>query len=616
MFNRRVGSWLLAWLIVMALLPVGLIAQQTAINMAEANIVDSLYRALKDPNVIDKGVINLLKPYSQPAQAAAAQGLYCEKVTDTTAATTSWVDVCQIAASSFTASKQYLIIANSYISSNNATNEARIRLVYGTTPTVFTDASAAYELTAVAAGTGNRTVYSYMTVYTQPSTANLVKLQISNSSTSTTTAEMGQIFALKLSDDFTENTDWCYAEQTTDYTTEAAFSDTSSTDAASCSLTADGTDDYLALANAMVDITSTASQYRMSLYESVSNVDEPALDIEGEDATNEFRSHVLAQTYLTPSAASHLWQPRFNDESTAYTILSSRIFVINLNKFSQHTSSYATAEEAPAATPNWTTTRTIAPTPDVTGDWFVLGTYQNDVGALTNDLFSRLQINPAGGGLASNPAYGDDAPHENSWDATDVTNFQIFKMISLSSGAARDINLGVQMNSGTTLRVQERHLVAFSLELPGAVPLGVTAPADVTLTAGNPGTTIETTFGTGELVAVTYGSLPWSLTVQMTAALTKGSDTIPTSSVKLRTDGIPASGDGTGDTYTIWSGVITFTNETTSGTYSLDTTRTVGTRSSGTGGDVTNVRPTIQVVMPPGQVLGDYINGNFRFTVA
>ena len=418
-------------------------------------VVDNQYLSSRD--VKQSGNIPI-------AEAAAAQGLYAEGI-GVTASSTSWVTVATIAAGSFTASKNYLIYANAMISNNNATSEARIRLVHGGTPTVFTDASAAYELTAVAAGTGNRTNYSYMTVFAQPATAELVRIEISNSSTNTTTAELGQIFALKLSDDFTQNTDWCYAEDTDNYTTEAAFSDTSSTDAASCSLTANGSDDYLAIASAIVDITSTNSQYRMSLYESVTNVDLPVIDIEGEDATNEFRGHTLTQTYAAPSAASHLWQPRFNDESTAYTILSSRIFVINLAKFNQHAYSYITDEEAPAGTPSWTTTRTIAPTPSVTGDWFIFGSFGNDVGALTNDLFTRLQINAAGGGLVSNPAYGDDAPHEDSWDATDVTGFNIFKMVSLSSGGARTINLDVQMNSGTTLRVQERHLVAFSLEL-------------------------------------------------------------------------------------------------------------------------------------------------------
>ncbi|KKT87167.1 MAG: hypothetical protein VE97_C0004G0006 [candidate division Kazan bacterium GW2011_GWB1_45_10] len=150
-----------------------------------------------------------------------------------------------------------------------------------------------------------------------------------------------------------------------------------------------------------------------------------------------------------------------------------------------------------------------------------------------------------------------------------------------------------------------------------AASLGVTAPTDVTLTTGNPGVTTETTWGAGELVAVTYGSAAWSLTVIMTVTLNDGGGghTIPDANVKLRTDGIPAGGDGTGDTYTLWSGVITSTNETTSGTYSLDTTRAVGTRSSGANGSVTNIRPTIQVVMPPSQIPADY-DGTMQFTVA
>ena len=83
--------------------------------------------------------------------------------------------------------------------------------------------------------------------------------------------------------------------------------------------------------------------------------------------------------------------------------------------------------------------------------------------------------------------------------------------------------------------------------------------------------------------------------------------------MKLRTDGIPPAGGS--DTYTIWSGVTTNVSEPSAGTYSLDTAKTVGTRSSGTGGDVTNVRPTIQIVIPPDAVVEEY-TGDLTFTVA
>ncbi|MFH0905551.1 MAG: hypothetical protein V1826_02415 [bacterium] len=142
------------------------------------------------------------------------------------------------------------------------------------------------------------------------------------------------------------------------------------------------------------------------------------------------------------------------------------------------------------------------------------------------------------------------------------------------------------------------------------IPLAVTAPADVTLTAGNPSQTKDTTFPGGSEVTVTDGGSGWSLTVIMQTTLTFGEDTIASSNVKIRKDGTVGGG---GDVYTVWSG--TYTNVTeTNATQSLDTSRTVGVRSSGTAGDSTKVLPSIQVTIPGIQAAGDY-TGTMRFTV-
>ena len=404
----------------------------------------------------------------------AAQGLYAEKVTDTTANSTTWVDVCQIDASSFTAGKKYLILALGYMSCGSGTSDARMRLVHGTTPTEFTDFSSSFEVGVNA----KKALAAFMTVWTQPGTAELIKLQISNEATATTTCHLGQIFALKLSDDFTENTDWFFNEVLTDYLTTVNLSDTSSTEAASVTFTPNGTDDWLVIGNFVLTPASVTTNYIASLFDSVEGVDQPMLNIEGEDTATENRTHVLARVW-TPSNASHTFQLRFAHESTVHTIKSSRIFAINLNKFNQHAFTYNAAEEQPAATPSWTTTRTLSQTPSVTGDWFVLGYFDNDVGATADDLATRLQINSSGSGLASNPAYGDDAPtQDTSWDNTDVIPVTLFKLLSLSSGASRQINLDVQMVAGTTLRVENRTLVAFSLELATAgTPASDSQPA-------------------------------------------------------------------------------------------------------------------------------------------
>ena len=400
----------------------------------------------------------------------AAVGKYAEGL-NVTAASATWVDVATLAAGEFVANKTYLILALGFIRiATSATNEVRMRLVHGTTE--FTDCSGAYEGQADV----QNFTYGYLTVFTQPGTAELVKLQISTSATNTVTADLGQIFVLKLSDDFSAD-DWKYAEQLTDYTTTASRGDTSSTEAASVTFTPNGTDDWLVFGNFYLTPASTADNYRGSLFDSVEGLDAPMIDEEGEDATNENRSHLLMRVY-TPSAVSHTFQLRFSHETTAAVIKSSRIFAINLNKFAQHAFSYAAADDTPAASPSWTTTRTLSPTPAVTGPWFVMGYLGDDVGTFqSDDLAVRLQINPSGGGLASNPNYGDDCPSEGGWDNTDVTPVGLFTLLSLTSGAARDVNLGVQRVAGTAVTVQERTLVAFSLELPASGVTVAPAPA-------------------------------------------------------------------------------------------------------------------------------------------
>lgn len=397
---------------------------------------------------------------------AEVQSAYAEGI-GVTANSTTWVDVATIAAGSFTAGKKYLILATAYLEHASSANEIRFRIVHGTTPTVFTDGSHVYELTN---GT-QKTCWGYMTVFTQPGTAELVKIQISVSATNVGEAHLGNIFALNLSDNLVENTDWFFNEVTVDYNVTASL-----VAQAAVTFTPNGTDDWLIIANGVIDYAENTNEVIMSIHDSVSGVDEPRMDQEGEDATFlDLRSWMLARTF-TPSNASHTFSARFAGETdTADLVLSSRIFAINLNKFRQHAFAYATAEEAPAATPSWTTTRTLAPNPEVTGNWFILGSFTNDVNN-TDVLSTRLQVNAAGAGLASNPNYGDDAPESDSWDATDVSPFQIFTRVSLTSGATRDINLDVQMVSGTVLRVQERHLVAFSLELPAAAGPDVPRP--------------------------------------------------------------------------------------------------------------------------------------------
>lgn len=373
-----------------------------------------------------------------------------------TANSTTWVDVATIASGDFTAGHKYLILAAAFVRHASSANEVRMRLVHGTTPTEFTDASLAYELTS----NTQETNPGWMTVYTQPGTTEAVTLQVSVSATNTATVEWGGILAIDLDTGLTENTDYWYNEVTSDYSTTST-----NTAQASVTFTPNGTDTFLLLGTFDIIPAATGSNYKADLYDSVTGV-LTVTDAEGEDVSNETRGHTMASV-LVPSSASHTFSVRLGHESTTHTVLSSRIFVLRLDAFDQFVYALNASQQQPAASPSWTTTATVSPTPNVTGDWVVLGYYADDVGTITDDLATRLRINPDGGGLASDPAYSDSGPGTEGWDDTDILPVSIFTLAELDSGAARTINLDVSLVSGTALRVQDRLLVAFSLELAG-----------------------------------------------------------------------------------------------------------------------------------------------------
>ena len=281
----------------------------------------------------------------------AAQGLYAEGLA-VVATDTNWVVVATIPAASFTAGATYLILGNAFASMPSSTNEVRMLLTHGMGPTAFTDAAQAAEQTS----TVQQHVFSWMYVFTQPGTAEDVQMWASSSSTTDVTAQLGQIFALKLGDVGAQNTDWYYTEDTVDYTTTA-----SKVSKASVTFTPNGTDDWLIVGYANQTVGSTSANYRADINDSVAGILDQ-LDIEGEDLATEFRGYVLMRV-VTPTAVSHTFSIRFSHETTAGVIQFNNIFALNLNKFAQHAFSFDAASIQPAASPSWTTTRTIGPTP-------------------------------------------------------------------------------------------------------------------------------------------------------------------------------------------------------------------------------------------------------------
>jgi len=385
---------------------------------------------------------------------------YAESLTGT-AATTAWVDTASLADTEFVASNIYLILANIICKSNSSANDVRVRLVHGTTPTVFDDASLAWE-----GKTSNNQEHeeSYLFLYTQPATPELVKLQISNSSTSTTTNVLSQILAIKLSDDFVSGTDYLWNEDLVNYT----LTTTPTAKAITASFTPNGTDRWLFIGHMIYDVGATiTTQIGFELYDSVAGVLNQCSQ-EGEDATNDFHGHNQYWGGIPTNVARTLAVRPFQLTTANAIMLASRVIAINLSKFAQNASAFSANEVDPATTPTYTNLATVSPTPAATGNWVYLAFSNQDTNEDgTTDWETRLQVNPDGGGLVSDPGYATTAPSLDSWDNADEVAHSVFKLRSLTSGATRDINWDCRQVAGTTGRMEDNGLVAFSVALAG-----------------------------------------------------------------------------------------------------------------------------------------------------
>jgi hypothetical protein len=388
---------------------------------------------------------------------ADVQVLYAESVVGTTTNSATWVDLVSIPTGSFVSGKKYLILANQISGHLSATNDLRVRLVHGTVPTVFDDASLSWE-----GLTDQRHEESFLFIYTQPDPVELIKLQFSNSSTTTGTNYLSQVIAICLDNLGTEGVDYFSNEDLNDYT----LTNTPTAKAITSSFTPNGTDRWLFIGHMIDNCGATITTPKgFELYDSVAGV-LSLTQQEGEDATNDQHGHNIYWVGVPTNVARTLAvRPFQSGASPDTTMLASRVIAINLAKFAQSESVFSALEVQPAATPSYTTIATVAPNPTNTGDWVVIAFLINDTNATSNTIETRLQINASGGGLVSNPNYSTGIPNTDNADATDEPSLSVFTLVSLVSGGARTINFDVSATNGTSMRVEDAGVVAFSVIL-------------------------------------------------------------------------------------------------------------------------------------------------------
>ena len=396
---------------------------------------------------------------------------------------TTWADIAEIPAGSLVANKSYLIVVGGFAESDGASADMGVRVGYGATPTLFTDGTARIDpnLSTAAPAVG------FMFVHTQGGTAERYVVQANNASGTATTTGDVWIAAFRLTDELTSGTDYHTAEVTADYTTTASY-----VNQANVTFTPNGTDKYLVLGWASYRplIADGTSDVQLRLNDSVDGA-LVTITQDGEDVTNDIRS-IVTMAVVTPSAASHTYSVQAaHSGSTAHTIYATRVFALNLSVYAQNATVRTAGDETTIATdPSWTNVATVAPTPDVTGDWLVLSylTTFHNTNTSTRFIQTRQQINPSGGGLVSNPAYGDDSPAQGNYKAPDLMPVLFFTKVSLTSGAARTINLDVNLIAPpASPAVRERSIAAFSLLYAGSAT-DFTIDAYISAAAGGAGT--------------------------------------------------------------------------------------------------------------------------------
>lgn len=461
----------------------------------------------------------------------SATVLHAQSVTETTANSTTWVDVVSIVDTQFTAGHEYLLIAVCNVKGSSGVTDKGMRFVHGTTPTLFEDAQARMDPTV----SDERLSVGFMHRFTQPGTRETIKLQIALLENSGTITNMySSIIAIDLAD-FTENTDFYWNEATGDATDAASF-----TSRASVTFTPNGTDKWLLIGQATWDIGATGTNFSILIRDSVGPTfygDTAPLGYPSQDTNDQYP--FIYWVGVTPSNASHTFAVQ-TQSSTSQTVLSTRILALNLAKFSQSEIAYTAASDTPATDGSWETEASVSPTPSTTGNWIILA---NAVASAVSSstLFARLQINPDGGGLVSDPGYGDDAPDDVGNSLSRGMPFNMMTVRQLTSGASRAINFDWQQASSQAATVRDRALIAFSIELAAGALEGTISQVSETDTAQ---TAIRTKSRTVGINSETDTSQAVSRRKSKAVGIISETDAAqPVSRVKTRTIGIVSEAD-------------------------------------------------------------------------
>lgn len=384
-------------------------------------------------------------------QAAEIEHASASVTSNQTTSSTTFVDVtgATISSGSFTAGKKYLLLTTAQIGATDS-DGTQVRMVHGST--AF-DGSTVWNPFGT---TATRNIYPFMAVWTAVSSEGIALQYASRlGGANVARANFAHLFAMNLSDDLTENTDWFYNEVSAD--------DAMSTSYENGAAVTVGAGNWLVMAVAQVDFAAQAANtVAVRISDGTNVLPVTSLDI-GNSALDEAVMGA-SRVYTVASSATYTVQYAVSASTTA-NHLHSKIFAINLNKFRNHVAAYTEAGTNLSATDWATQIQTASITPDVQGDVLVGATWsfeRNDSGNMANQ---RLQLDgsdePSGQTAAVYDfRHGVNPLLDPMWFSTTVADM---------TAAAHTLDLDGSVNATTgTPTAKYASLWAFTMELAAA----------------------------------------------------------------------------------------------------------------------------------------------------
>lgn len=386
------------------------------------------------------------------AHAASVAHAFAEVASDQTS-TSSTFGACtgaSLADTNFTAGKKYLLLSKSQLSYTLG-DGTEARFVHGSTEF---DGSKAW---IDASATGWRITFPFMRVWTAVS-SEAITLQFRSRAGGANTAycNFAGLFAMNLSDDLTENTDWFYNENATDNGATTSWQD-----GATITVPA-GT--WLVAGHILTDAAAQSTNYPMvRLTDGTNTV--PATQVDVGVGTRDEKASGLERVYTVAGSTTFKVQYAVSASTTA-NHLHSAIFALNMAKFAGATSAYTEGSQAlGATTPFETQIQTLSVTPTVQGDVLLGGywTFDRNSGNLGRQ---RLQVDnsdtPSGQTAA---AY----PYRAGIDSSDREPMGMLTMVTNMTAAAHTIDVDGSVDSATgTPAALERTIWAIPMELAAA----------------------------------------------------------------------------------------------------------------------------------------------------